>query len=128
MKTLARIVICALAVCVTASASPTHISGRVTYPNGAAAEFVRVQLWSDTISFRTEANTDKQGRYVFEGVPNSTYHLLIDLVGYQPIERRIDISMSGMAYEDIVLKPKPGTTPPETAAAPATIDARIAAI
>src|SRR3954465_2071691 len=128
MKSLVRVLICALAVCTVASASPTHISGRVTYPNGAAAEFVRVQLWSDMISFRTESNTDKQGRYSFEGIPNRTFHLLIDLVGYQPIERTIDISMSGMAYEDIVLKPKPGTTPPAAAALPATIDARIAAI
>src|SRR5256885_10724711 len=127
MKSLVRALIFALAVCTVASASPTHISGRVTYPNGAAAEYVRVQLWSDTISFRTESTTDKQGRYVFDGIPNSTFHLLIDLVGYQPIERTIDISMSGMAYEDIVLKPKPGTNPP-AAALPATIDASIAAI
>src|SRR3954454_22071868 len=89
-----------VAFAATASATGTYISGRVSYPNGAAAEFVRVQLWSDMISFRTEANTDKQGRYSFEGIPNSTFHLLIDLVGYQPIERTIDISMSGMAYED----------------------------
>src|SRR4051812_41782557 len=127
MKTLIRVFICVVVVCVCASASPTHISGRVTYPNGAAAEYVRVQLWSDTISFRTETTTDKQGRYSFDGIPNSTFHLLIDLVGYQPIERTMDISMSGMAYEDIVLKPKPGTTPP-AAALPATIDARVAAI
>src|SRR3954471_9648089 len=128
MKTFVRAFISVMIVCICASASPTHISGRVSYPNGAAAEFVRVQLWSDMISFRTEANTDKQGRYSFEGIPNSTFHLLIDLVGYQPIERTIDISMSGMAYEDIVLKPKAGTTPPVTAAVPATIDARVAAI
>src|SRR3954462_15856270 len=75
MKTLVRGFICVVAVCVCASASPTHISGRVTYPNGTAAEFVRVQLWSDMISFRTETNTDKQGKYSFDGVPNSTFHL-----------------------------------------------------
>ncbi len=86
--------------------SPTHISGRVSYPNGASAEFVRVQLWSDMIAFRTETNTDKQGKYSFDGIPNSTYHLLIEHVGYQDVQRTVDISMSGMAYEDIVLKPE----------------------
>src|SRR3954469_9176625 len=130
MKTLVRAFICVVAVCICAAASPTHISGRVAYPNGAAAEFVRVQLWSDTISFRTETNTDKQGKYSFDGVPNSTYHLLIELVGYQAFQSNVDISMNGMAYEDVVLKPKPGTNPPE-ASAPASgaiLDARVAAI
>src|SRR3954470_11406948 len=128
MKTILRLCACTLGLVIAAAASPTHISGRVSYPNGAPVEFVRVQLWSDMISFRTETSTDKQGKYSFDGIPNSTFHLLIELVGYQPIQRSIDISMSGMAYEDIVLKPKPGTNPPETAAFPATIDARVAAI
>src|SRR4051812_18894668 len=119
-----------VAFAATASATGTYISGRVSYPNGAAAEFVRVQLWSDMIAFRTETNTNKQGKYTFAGIPNSTYHLLIEHVGYQDVQRNIDISMSGMAYEDIVLKPKPGTNPPETSAsAPgAVLNARVAAI
>jgi tetratricopeptide (TPR) repeat protein len=128
MRKLLAVLVMMVAFAATASATGTYISGRVSYPNGAAAEFVRVQLWSDMIAFRTETNTDKQGKYIFQGVPNSTYHLLIEHVGYQDVQRNIDISMSGMAYEDIVLKPKPGTKPPDAAALPATIDARIAAI
>src|SRR5438270_1052341 len=130
MKTIVRLSACIVALAIAAAASPTHVSGRVSYPNGAPAQVVRVQLWSDMISFRTETTTDKQGKYEFAGIPNSTYHLLIDLVGYQPYTSTVDISMSGMAYEDVVLKPKPGTNPSD-ASAPAAgsiLNARIAAI
>src|SRR5260221_12570103 len=77
--------------------------GRVTYPNGAPVQYVRVQIYSDVVSYRTEGSTDVQGKFAFTGLPRSSMHLLIELVGYQPVERYADLSTTGMTNEDIVL-------------------------
>ena len=63
-----------------------------------------VRLRSDKISFQTEVTTDPQGKFVFDGLAPSTYHLTIEGQGFRPYESVIDISVSKMSYEQITLK------------------------
>ena len=61
--------------------------------------------------------TDTQGKFDFEGLGPSTYHLTIEGQGVRPYESVLDISMSNMAYEQITLKfakdRNIGAVPPE---------------
>jgi tetratricopeptide (TPR) repeat protein len=107
-----------------------HITGQVRLENGQLADNVRVQLRSDTIAYQTETQTDRQGRFVFDGVPLTVFHLWIEFPGYRPYNTTIDISMSRMSYEGITLQRDRSKdvkeVPPE--GPNAVVDARIAQI
>src|SRR5262249_35983076 len=45
-----------------------------------------------------------QGKFTFDALSPSTYHLIIEGQGFRRYESAIDISMSKMAYEQITLK------------------------
>jgi tetratricopeptide (TPR) repeat protein len=61
--------------------------------------------------------TDDQGRFNFDGLPSTTFHLTIEGQGFRPYDSFIDISMSKMAYELITLRldrdPDAKAVPPE---------------
>jgi tetratricopeptide (TPR) repeat protein len=80
------------------------IRGQIRYEDGRLADHVVVRLRSDAVSFQTEVTSDPQGKFDFEGLGPSTYHLTIEGQGVRPYESVLDISMSGMAYEQITLK------------------------
>jgi tetratricopeptide (TPR) repeat protein len=109
----------ALAIMVVAStpAWGAFIRGQVRYEDGRLADHVVVRLRSDKIAFQTEMTTDPQGKFDFDGLSPSTYHLTIEGQGFRPYESVIDITMSKMSYEQITLKlardPKPSAVPPE---------------
>jgi Flp pilus assembly protein TadD len=107
-----------------------HITGQVRLENGQLADNVRVQLRSDTIAYQTETQTDRQGRFVFDGIPLTVFHLWIEFPGYHTYNTTIDISMSKMSYEGITLQRDRSKdvkeVPPE--GPNATVDARIAQI
>ena len=86
------------------SAWAGHITGQVRLETGQEADNVRVQLRSDMIAFQTETTTDRQGRFTFDGLPLSTFHLWIEFPGYRTYNTTIDISMSKMSYEDVTLR------------------------
>src|SRR3954469_22571873 len=81
-----------------------HINGQVRFDTGQTVDHARVQLRSDMISYITETQTDEQGRFTFDGLPLTTYHLIIEFPGYYPYTSFIDISMSKMSYEGITLR------------------------
>jgi len=106
------------------------IRGEVKYANGQPADHVIVRLRSDVIAYQTEASTDPRGKFDFDGLPASTYHLTIEGQGFRPYETHIDISMSKMDYEQITLYPAKErdvkATPPEGPGG--LLDARLAQI
>jgi tetratricopeptide (TPR) repeat protein len=115
-----------LAFAAQAAAWAGQIRGRVRYPNGAPASYVRVEIHGDAISYESQTTTDEQGKFLFDQIAKSTFRVTIDIAGFYSITRSEDISMSGMADEDMVLRPKEGTPLPEPPSG--TIDARVAAI
>ena len=92
------------------------IRGQVTYADHRPADHVIVRLRSEMIAYQTETQTDTQGKFDFDGLPLSTYHLTIEGQGFIPYSNVIDISMSKMAYEQITLRldkdPDPKAVPP----------------
>jgi tetratricopeptide (TPR) repeat protein len=120
----------ALVVCSSVTAWAGFIRGQVKYENGQPADHVVIRLRSDVIAFQTEMQTDPQGKFDFDGLPLSTFHLTIEGQGFRPYSSNIDISMSKMAYEQITLKldkePEAKSVPPEGPAG--SLNARIAQI
>ena len=80
------------------------IRGQLRYEDGRLADNIVVRLRSDSVAFQTEVTTDRQGKFDFEGLGPTSYHLTIEGQGVRPYESVIDISMSHMAYEQITLK------------------------
>jgi Flp pilus assembly protein TadD len=103
------------------------IRGQVLYVDHRPADHVIVRLRSDKADVLTETQTDALGRFNFDGLPLSTFHLTIEGQGFHPYSSDIDISMSRQAFEQITLRleKEPGT---KEVPAAGTVNARIAQI
>src|SRR3954470_21199995 len=127
---LLRTFLTSFLVFVATTAWAGHITGQVRFDTGQPADNVRVQLRSDMVAFQAETQTDRQGRFTFDGLPLTTFHLWIDFPGYRTYFTTIDISMSKMSYEGITLQKDRSKdvkeVPPE--GPKATVDARVAQI
>jgi len=108
----------------------SFIRGVVQFANHQPADHVILRLRSDMYAYQTETQTDVQGKFNFDGLPLTTFHLTIEGQGFRPYSSLIDISMSKMSYELITLQLD---KEPEAKAVPAegptgTLNARIAQI
>ncbi len=106
------------------------IKGQVRYENGQPADHVVVRLRSERIVFTDERTTDDMGKFTFDGLVPSTYHLTIEGQGFRPYSSDLDISVSKMAIEQITLRLDEG---PDAKAVPGqgpggSLNARIAQI
>src|SRR5437762_11099019 len=61
-----------------------HITGQVRFDTGQLVDNARVQLRSDLIAFQTETQTDREGKFTFDGLPLTTFHLTIEFPGITP--------------------------------------------
>jgi tetratricopeptide (TPR) repeat protein len=113
-----------------ASCAQSFIRGVVQFSNHQPADHVVIRLRSDQVAFQTETQTDIQGKFVFDGLPLTTFHLSIEGQGFRPYSSFIDISMSRMSYELITLQldkePEAKAVPAEGPAG--ALNARIAQI
>ena len=123
----------ALALLVSSSATSwtqNFIRGLVQFANHQPADHVVIRLRSDKIAFQTETQTDIQGKFAFDGLYPTTYHLTIEGQGFRPYDSLVDISMSKMSYEQITLllskEPEAKAVPSEGPSA--SLNARIAQI
>jgi tetratricopeptide (TPR) repeat protein len=80
------------------------IHGQVRYEDGRLADNIVVRLRSEVVSYQTEMRTDRDGKFSFDGLNTTSYHLTIEGQGFRPYESVIDITVSRMAYEQITLK------------------------
>jgi tetratricopeptide (TPR) repeat protein len=131
MSRILRVLVLGLLVSASVTSwAQNFIRGLVRLDNGQAADHVIVRLRSDKIAFQGETQTDTQGKFVFDGLYPSTYHLIIEGQGFRPYSSDVDISMSKMAYEQITLQldkePEARAVPAEGPAA--SLNARIARI
>jgi Flp pilus assembly protein TadD len=89
---------------ITAWAQGMHfIKGQVRFENGQPAAFVVVRLRSEKAGVMTDTKTDDMGKFVFDGLPLSTFHLTIEGQGFSPFSVDEDITMSKQAFEQITL-------------------------
>jgi len=101
---------------ITVPAWAAFIRGQVRYEDGRFADRIVVRLRSDKIAYQNELTTDSQGKFDFDGLTPSTYHLTIEGQSIRPYESVIDITVSKMSYEQITLrfaKDRNGAVPPE---------------
>jgi tetratricopeptide (TPR) repeat protein len=131
MSRILRLLVLGLLVSNSAASwAQNFIRGLVQFANHQPADHVIVRLRSDKIAFQSETPTDTQGKFVFDGLYPSTYHLTIEGQGFRPYRSDIDISMSKMAYEQITLQldkePEARAVPEEGPAG--SLNARIAQI
>jgi tetratricopeptide (TPR) repeat protein len=114
----------------TTSWAQNFIRGLVQFANHRPADHVVIRLRSDMIAFQTETQTDIQGKFAFDALYPTTYHLTVEGQGFRPYSSDIDISMSKMSYEQITLQldkePEARAVPAEGPAA--SLNARIAQI
>jgi tetratricopeptide (TPR) repeat protein len=112
------------------SLAQNFIRGQVRFTSQQPADHVIIRLRSDQIAFQTETQTDIQGKFAFDGLFPTTYHLTIEGQGFRPYSSDIDISMSKMSYEQITLQldkePEAKAVPEEGPAG--SLNARIAQI
>jgi tetratricopeptide (TPR) repeat protein len=88
----------------TTTAWAGHITGQVRFDTGQPVDNAVIRLRSEMIAYQTETQTDRQGKFTFDGLPLSTFHLTLEFPGYHPYSASIDISMSKMSYEDVTLR------------------------
>jgi len=86
-------------VCVTVAASASAqglggagtIQGTVTDPTGAPMQAVDVKLGNAVSGFSRTATTDAAGKFTFGNIPQNPYHLAIEVQGFKPYQRDVDI-------------------------------------
>src|ERR1700731_3006449 len=86
-----------------ASWAQHFIKGQVRFDNGEFAAHVIVRLRSEKAGFMDDAKTDDMGKFSFDGLTLSTYHLTIEGQGFHPYSTDEDITMSKQAFEQITL-------------------------
>lgn len=130
MPRILRLIVLASLIADSLAAWAGFIRGQVKIENGQSPDHIVVRLRSDAIAFQAETQTDPQGKFVFDALAPTTYHLTIEGQGFRPYSSNIDISTSKMAYEQITLKldkePEAKPVPPEGPAG--ALNARIAQI
>lgn len=129
MSRIVRLFVCCV-VCLSASITvwaQNFIKGTVRFDNGQPAAYVVVRLRSEKIVYTNDEKTDDMGKFSFDGLVPSTYHLTIEGQGFRPYSTDIDISMSKMDIEQITLHYAKDPNAKEAAPSGA-VNARIAQI
>ena len=119
---------CVFVILLSASVAAwaAFIHGEVRYEDGRPAQHVVIRITSDIIAYQDETQTDERGKFDFDGIPPSRFHIIVEGQGFRRYESQIDVSMSKMAYEQITLHPD---KKPEATTAPAgQVDAHEAAM
>ena len=74
-----------------AAVSAGAVRGRVTGPDGAALAGVPVSLRNDVTGFRAETSTAAEGSFQFFNVPYNPYEVHVEVQGFRPAHRKIDV-------------------------------------
>ena len=85
----------------------TQIRGQVFYSDGRpAGEGIRVVL-EPSAGGERELQTDKQGKFVFEGLSPTRYTVRVEMPGYIGNTQSFDMSVMSSAYATLTLRPVP---------------------
>ena len=107
-----------------------YIDGQIFLSERQPASYIQVRLDGNATGQNLTVITDPDGKFQFPGlVAGKMYTLMVELHGYQPVRKSVDLTMS-RAFESITLQPDPydrvREVPPEGAGA--VLDARVAMI
>ncbi len=67
------------------------IRGTVTDPTGGPMQAVEVKLSNPVSGLARTVTTDASGKFTFSNLPTNSYHLTIDVQGFNPYARDIDV-------------------------------------
>jgi tetratricopeptide (TPR) repeat protein len=130
MSRILRLFVLSLLVSTSATAlwAQNFIKGTVRLENGEPAKYVVVRLRCERIVYIDERKTDDTGKFTFDGLVPSTYHLSIEGQGFRPYYSDLDITVSKMAIEQITLRPDKSAKNGAESAPSGSVNARIAQI
>jgi len=86
------------------------IQGTVTDPTGGVMQSVQVRISNPVSGFVRIATTDAAGKYVFGNLPPNPYHVAVDVQGFQPLERDVDVRTGVPITLDLTLALAGATT------------------
>src|SRR5207344_1282898 len=67
------------------------LQGTVKDPTGGVMQAVEVRISNRVSGFTRSATTDATGKYTFSNLPPNPYHVAVDVQGFQPLERDVDV-------------------------------------
>jgi hypothetical protein len=77
------------------------VQGVVKDPTGGVMQAVTITLTSPVSGFKRDATTDSVGRFTFGNLPPNSYHIAVDVQGFQRFEQ--DINVRGGAPIELTL-------------------------
>jgi hypothetical protein len=101
-----------LAIVLAAASSPGlgaqgvqtgDIRGVVTDGTGAVVPDVAITITSPSLQGARTTSTDRQGGYIFRGLPPGTYTAGFSFTGFAPAERTIDVPLGSVVDVDVTL-------------------------
>ena len=122
--------------CMTQTRNPStamHTSIRGTVRDAVthqALERAVVMIDCTSSGYAGQAETDSSGKFDFQGLNAAQYSIRINFPGYNEFSQTVDLTNNPMAYLNLELRSKPGTTTPAVApeGPEAALDARLASI
>jgi hypothetical protein len=79
------------------------IQGTVKDSSGGVMQAVEVRITNPVSGFTRTATTDAAGRYVFNNLPQNSYHLSAGAQGFDPFERDVDVRTGVPITVDLTL-------------------------
>jgi carboxypeptidase family protein len=79
------------------------VQGTVKDPTGGVMQAVQVRISNPVTGFSRTVTTDTTGRYVFSNLPPNPYHIIVDVQGFQTMERDVDVRTGVPITMDLTL-------------------------
>ena len=86
------------------------LQGTIKDPTGGVMQAVEVRIGNPMSGYSRTAVTDQAGRYVFTNLPPNSYHLAVDVQGFQRLERDVDVRTGVPITLDLTLALAAATT------------------
>ena len=72
-------------------------------PTGGLLQAVEIRLGNPVTGFSRTATTDASGRYVFNNLPPNPYHIVVEVQGFEKLERDVEVRTGAPITLDLTL-------------------------
>ena len=79
------------------------VQGTVKDPTGGLLQAVEIRLGNPVTGFSRTATTDASGRYVFNNLPPNPYHIVVEVQGFEKLERDVEVRTGAPITLDLTL-------------------------